>query len=53
MTAGSIAVPTIVPLRAPNPYKSKNAIDTDTPIELKTGDLTRLDYFYFIILIPP
>ena len=36
MTAGSIAVPTIVPLRVPN-GKLKNVIDTSTPIELKTG----------------
>jgi hypothetical protein len=37
MTAGSIAVPTIVPLRAPAPGKLKNVIDTQTPIELRTG----------------
>ena len=37
MTAGSIAVPTIVPLRAPISGKSKNSIDTCTPIELKSG----------------
>jgi hypothetical protein len=37
MTAGSIAVPTIVPLRVPTIGKSKNLIDTSTPIELKTG----------------
>jgi hypothetical protein len=36
MTAGSIAVPTIVPLRAPIMGKSKNAIDTSVPIELKS-----------------
>lgn len=36
MTAGSIAVPTIVPLRAPVPGKLKNIIDTVTPIELRT-----------------
>jgi hypothetical protein len=38
MTAGSIAVPTIVPLRAPVPKSLKNLIDTCTPIEIKTGD---------------
>jgi hypothetical protein len=37
MTAGSIAVPTIMPLRAPVVGKLKNVIDTCTPIELKTG----------------
>ena len=37
MTAGSIAVPLIIPLRAPIIGKSKNSIDTSTPIELKTG----------------
>lgn len=38
MTAGSIAVPTIVPLRPPIVGKYKNLIDTNTPIELKTGN---------------
>jgi hypothetical protein len=37
MTAGSIAVPTIMPLRAPVVGKLKNLIDTCTPIELRTG----------------
>ena len=37
MTAGSIAVPTIVPLRPPIVGKLKNVIDTCTPIELRTG----------------
>jgi hypothetical protein len=37
MTAGSISVPTIVPLRVPVNGKLKNLIDTNTPIELKTG----------------
>ena len=36
MTAGSIAVPTIIPLRAPIIGKLKNSIDTYTPIELRT-----------------
>lgn len=44
MTAGSIAVPTIVPLRVPINGKPKNIIDTNTPIELKTG-------YYRLILI--
>ena len=37
MTAGSIAVPTIVPLRGPVIGKFKNYIDTCTPVELRTG----------------
>ena len=36
MTAGSIAVPSIVPLRMPSYGKSKNSIDMCTPIELKS-----------------
>ena len=38
MTAGSISVPTIVPLRTPVAGKLKNYIDTCTPIELKSGN---------------
>ena len=38
MTAGSIAVPTIIPLRLPVAGKLKNFIDTHTPIELRTGN---------------
>ncbi|CAH1791938.1 unnamed protein product [Owenia fusiformis] len=34
MTAGSIAVPTIVPLRAPIPGQHKTAIDSNTRIEI-------------------
>lgn len=37
MTAGSIQVPTIMPLRPPVVGKSKNLIDTSTPIEIRTG----------------
>ncbi len=36
MTAGSIAVPSIIPLRIPSNGKLKNVIDTYTPIELKS-----------------
>ena len=39
MTAGSISVPTIIPLRAPVVGKLKNVIDTSVAIELRTGDL--------------
>jgi hypothetical protein len=39
MTAGSITVPTIVPLRAPLTGKLKNVIDVSTPIELRTGKI--------------
>lgn len=38
MTAGSISVPTIIPLRAPVVGKLKNSIDTSVAIELRTGD---------------
>ena len=37
MTAGSIAVPSIVPLRVPTYGKLKNVIDIYTPIEIKSG----------------
>ncbi|XP_060582060.1 double zinc ribbon and ankyrin repeat-containing protein 1-like isoform X2 [Ruditapes philippinarum] len=36
MTAGSIAVPTIFPLRPPIPGKPKSSIDSNTKIELST-----------------
>lgn len=41
MTAGSIIVPTIIPLRAPAPGRPKQLIDSNTRIELKSG---RFDY---------
>jgi len=45
MTAGSISVPTIVPLRYPVFAKSKNNIDSNTLIELKSETLgTRIFY---------
>lgn len=37
MTAGSIIVPTIIPLRPPIPGKPKHMIDTNTRIEIKSG----------------
>lgn len=37
MTAGAVAVPTIVPLRPPHPGKHKTAVDSSTKIELKSG----------------
>ncbi|KAE8601221.1 hypothetical protein XENTR_v10013595 [Xenopus tropicalis] len=36
MTAGSIAVPQIIPLRVPLPGRSKYEIDSNTPIEIKS-----------------
>ncbi|XP_053568600.1 double zinc ribbon and ankyrin repeat-containing protein 1-like [Bombina bombina] len=45
MTAGSISVPQIIPLRLPLPGKSKYEIDTNTPIGLKT-DTPDADIFY-------
>lgn len=38
MTAGSIAVPTIIPLRVPQPGRPKLSIDSNTKIELNTGN---------------
>ena len=40
MTAGSISVPNIVPLRQPAVGSSKNTIDTCTPIEIKSGNVS-------------
>ncbi|ESP01615.1 hypothetical protein LOTGIDRAFT_238231 [Lottia gigantea] len=36
MTAGSVIVPTIIPLRQPTPGRSKLAIDSNTKIEIKS-----------------
>ncbi|XP_066553211.1 double zinc ribbon and ankyrin repeat-containing protein 1 [Amia ocellicauda] len=36
MTAGSIVAPQIIPIRVPLPGKSKNQIDTSTPVEIKS-----------------
>ena len=47
MTAGSIAVPTIIPLRAPITGKLKNFIDTHTPIELRT-ETSNAEIFFTI-----
>ncbi|XP_072360095.1 double zinc ribbon and ankyrin repeat-containing protein 1 isoform X2 [Scyliorhinus torazame] len=47
MTAGSIAVPQIIPLRVPLPGKPKNEIDTDTPIGIKS-DTPDVDIYYTI-----
>ena len=42
MTAGAIAVPTIVPLRPPLPGKSKSSVDSNTKIELNTGQISHV-----------
>lgn len=47
MTAGAIAVPTIVPLRPPLPGKSKSSVDSNTKIELSTE--TRNVKIYYTI----
>ncbi|KAG5855507.1 hypothetical protein ANANG_G00049770 [Anguilla anguilla] len=36
MTAGSIFVPQIIPIRVPPPGKAKHHIDTTTPVEIKS-----------------
>lgn len=47
MTAGSIAVPTVIPLRPPLPGRSKTSIDSNTKIELKT-ETAGADIYYTI-----
>ncbi|VDH96411.1 Hypothetical predicted protein [Mytilus galloprovincialis] len=47
MTAGSIIVPAIIPLRPPIPGKSKLSIDTNVKIELST-DQKDVEIFYTI-----
>ncbi|XP_069788115.1 double zinc ribbon and ankyrin repeat-containing protein 1 isoform X2 [Narcine bancroftii] len=47
MTAGSIAVPHIIPLRVPLPGKAKHEIDTNTPIAMKS-DTHDVDVYYTI-----
>lgn len=37
MTAGSVSVPQIIPLRLPLPGKAKHEIDTNTHVEIKSG----------------
>ena len=37
MTAGSIPVPAIIPIRTPLPGRSKLSIDSNTKIELSIG----------------
>ncbi|XP_041418597.1 double zinc ribbon and ankyrin repeat-containing protein 1 isoform X2 [Xenopus laevis] len=45
MTAGSIAVPQIIPLRVPLPGRSKYEIDSNTPIEIKSDSPEVTIYF--------
>ncbi|CAG5127368.1 unnamed protein product [Candidula unifasciata] len=47
MTAGSIAVPTVIPLRPPVPGRPKSSIDSNTKIELKT-ETPGTDIYYTI-----
>ncbi|XP_043079411.1 double zinc ribbon and ankyrin repeat-containing protein 1 [Puntigrus tetrazona] len=42
MTAGSVAAPQIIPIRLPPPGKAKHEIDSCTPVEIKSGESTRL-----------
>lgn len=37
MTAGSVSVPQVIPLRIPLPGKAKHEIDTNTLVEIKSG----------------
>ncbi|XP_075719065.1 double zinc ribbon and ankyrin repeat-containing protein 1 isoform X2 [Rhinoderma darwinii] len=45
MTAGSICVPQIIPLRVPVPGRGKYEVDTNTPIEIKS-DTPDVSIFY-------
>ncbi|KAJ8285123.1 hypothetical protein COCON_G00039730 [Conger conger] len=47
MTAGSIFVPQIIPIRVPPPGKAKNHIDTTTPVEIKS-DSRDVSIFYTV-----
>ena len=49
MTAGAVAVPTIMPLRAPVPGQHKSAIDTNTKIELRSGTSNILSVMWNIL----
>ncbi len=51
MTAGSISVPTIVPLRGPVIGKFKNYIDTCTAIEIRTGIFVKTFTFFAFKLL--
>ena len=42
MTAGSVAVPTIIPLRPPMPGLHKTSIDSNIKIELRTGKMSQI-----------
>ncbi|TSK67233.1 Double zinc ribbon and ankyrin repeat-containing protein 1 [Bagarius yarrelli] len=37
MTAGSVVAPFVIPIRIPVPGKAKHEIDTETPIQIKSG----------------
>ncbi|XP_037260911.1 double zinc ribbon and ankyrin repeat-containing protein 1 isoform X2 [Falco rusticolus] len=45
MTAGSVSVPQVIPLRIPLPGKSKHEIDTNTPVEIKS-DTPEVSIYY-------
>ncbi|XP_062427152.1 double zinc ribbon and ankyrin repeat-containing protein 1-like [Rhea pennata] len=45
MTAGSVSVPQVIPLRLPLPGKAKHEIDTNTPIEVKS-DTPEVTIYY-------
>jgi len=51
MTAGAVAVPTIVPLRAPAAGQSKTVVDSDTKLELRSGSLTFCVYLLSFCII--
>ena len=50
MTAGAVAVPTIVPLRAPIPGQHKTLIDSNTKIELRSGKNYIFEFKHIVVL---
>jgi len=50
MTAGAIAVPTVMPLRLPVAGKAKNSIDSNTRIEIRSGKQNFLEMVWLQIL---
>lgn len=56
MTAGSVCVPQIIPLRVPQPGKANHEIDNNTLLEMKSGKnhicvkLFKITLSYFLCL---
>lgn len=50
MTAGSVCVPQIIPLRVPQPGKANHEIDNNTLLEMKSGKNQKYSKSFKIIL---